>query len=227
MLLYLDCPCTSFPRSFARDFKETYRYPPPSTIYGLLLSLVGEVDMKAHVGVKIAIGIIGDDPPISRIVRKQRHHKFSVKHLGTYPTSQFSKPNHHELLTDVQIAIDVSSSEETATVKLEERIAIALSTPSQITRFGGLSLGESWAMVNGVRLYRESDGKIRWLMKDSRGLIGLPVWINRETTQGAFQRFSFLEDGFDDNCWVSILPPETLVKPAKAKSVRRAKEKNG
>jgi CRISPR-associated protein Cas5t len=227
MLLYLDCPCTSFPRSFARDFKETYRYPPPSTIYGLLLSLVGEVDMKAHVGVKIAIGIIGDDPPISRIVRKQRHHKFSVKHLGTYPTSQFSKPNHHELLTDVKIAIDINSSEETATIKLEERIAIALSTPTQITRFGGLSLGESWAMVNGVRIYRESDGKIRWLMKDSRGLIGLPVWINRETTQGTFQRFSFLENGFSDDCWVSILLLATPVKPAKAKSSRRAKDENG
>jgi CRISPR-associated protein Cas5t len=227
MLLYLDCPCTSFPRSFARDFKETYRYPPLSTIYGLLLSLVGEVDMKAHVGVKIAIGIIGDEPPISRIVRKQRHHKFSVKHLGTYPTSQFSKPNHHELLTDVQIAIDVNSSEETATIKLEDRIAIALSTPTQITRFGGLSLGESWAMVNGVRIYREPDGKIRWLMKDSRGLIGLPVWINRETTQGTFQRFSFREDDFSDDCWVSILAPAALAKPAKAKSVRRAKDKNG
>ena len=82
MQLYLDCPCTSFPRSFARDYKETYRYPPPSTIYGLLLSLVGEVDMEVHRGVRIAIGIIGEDPPISRIVRKQRHHKFSKNPYG-------------------------------------------------------------------------------------------------------------------------------------------------
>jgi len=70
MQLYLDYPCTSFPRSFARDYKETYRYPPPSTVYGLLLSLVGEVDMDRHRGVKLAIGLIGDDPPISRIVHK-------------------------------------------------------------------------------------------------------------------------------------------------------------
>jgi CRISPR-associated protein Cas5t len=224
MLLYLDCPCTSFPRSFARDFKETYRYPPPSTIYGLLLSLVGEVDLQAHVGVQIAIGIIGNDPPISRIVRKQRHHKFSVKHLGTYPTSQFSKPNHHELLTDVQVAIDVNSCEETATVKLEDRLAIALSTPSQITRFGGLSLGESWAMVNGVRAYRETDGAIRWLMKDNRGLIGLPVWINRETTQGTFQRFSLSEGEFSDDCWVKISAP-TVPESAKPSRAKRSKGK--
>ena len=193
MFLYLDCPCTSFPRSFARDYKETYRYPPPSTVYGLLLSLVGEVDMMAHVGVKLAIGVIGNDPPISRILRKQRHHKFGVKHLGTYPNSDFSKPNHHELLTDLQVAIQIDSSEESASVKLNDRVAIALSMPEQITRFGGLSLGESWAMVNGIRAYRETDGDIRWLIKDSRGLIGLPVWINRVTSQGTFQRFSFSE----------------------------------
>ncbi len=183
MMLYLECPCTSFPRSFARDYKETYRYPPPSTVYGLLLSLVGQVDLMAHVGVKLAIGMIGHDPPISRIVRKQRHHKFSVKHLGTYPTSQFSKPNHHELLTDLRIVIRIDSTEEAAAVKLVDRVAVALSTPNQITRFGGLSLGESWAMVNGLRAYREEDGQIRWLIKDSRGLIALPIWINRQTTQ--------------------------------------------
>lgn len=203
MKLYLDCPCTSFPRSFARDYKETYRYPPPSTIYGFLLSLVGETDMSAHLGVKLAIGIIGDDPPISRIVRKQRHHKFSKTHMGTYPTSKFSKPNHQELLTDLRVVVQLESSDETATVKLTERVAIALSTPSQITRFGGLSLGESWAMVNGIRVYREADGPIRWLAKDNRGLISLPIWINRQTGQGTFQRFSWSNE-FHEECWVTI-----------------------
>jgi CRISPR-associated protein Cas5t len=222
MLLYLDCPCTSFPRSFARDYKETYRYPPPSTIYGLLLSLVGEVDMMAHVGVKLAIGIIGNDPPISRIVRKQRHHKFSVKHLGTYPTSQFSKPNHHELLTDLQVAIRIDSSEEAAAVKLIDRVAIALSTPEQITRYGGLSLGESWALVNGARLYRETDGTIRWLVKDNRGLIGLPVWIDRQTTQGTFQRFSVTELGYTDECLISVKPPSPIAS-AKSGQTKRGK----
>jgi CRISPR-associated protein Cas5t len=176
--LYLDCPCTSFPRSFARDFKETYSYPPPSTVYGLLLSLVGEVDLLAHVGVRLAIGIIGADPPISRIVRKQRHHKFSKQQLGTYPSGQFSKPNHHELLTDLQFVVKLDSEQESGMVKLIDRVAIALTTPDRITRFGGLSLGESWALLNGVRCYRPEDGDIRWLVKDDRGLIGsivLPV----------------------------------------------------
>jgi CRISPR-associated protein Cas5t len=220
MRLYLECPCTSFPRSFARDYKETYRYPPPSTIYGFLLSFIGEVDMAAHLGVKLAIGVIGEDPPISRIVRKQRHHKFGRDHLGTYPTSKFSKPNHHELLTDLRIAVQIDSSQESALVKLEERVAIALSSPEQITRFGGLSLGESWAMINGVRAYRETDGAIRWLVKDNRGLIALPVWIDRKTGQGTFQRFRWSE--FDQNCWVSISAPIEITKPAKSAKGKRA-----
>jgi len=218
--LYLDCPCTSFPRSFARDYKETYRYPPPSTIYGCLLSWVGEEDIAAHVGTKIAIGIIGDDPPISRIVRKQRHHKFSKTHMGTYPSSKFSKPNHQELLTDLQVVIRLDSSEDNATVKLEERVAIALSTPEQISRFGGLSLGESWALINGIRLYRETDGAICWLAKNNRGLISLPVWIDRKTGQGTFQRFDW-SDEFNDNCWVQVPRQDSKVTKTTSRSHKK------
>lgn len=229
-LLYLECPCTSFPRSFARDFKETYRYPPPSTLYGFLLSLVGEEDMTAHLGVKLAMGVIGKDPPISRIMRKQRSHKFVVGTEakkrekkygeGVYPTSKFSKPNHQELLTGLQIGLRLDSSEESAKVKLSERVEITLSSPEQINRFGGLSLGESWAMVNGIRIYRESDGSIRWLVRDKRGLIGLPNWIDRKTGQGTFQRFSFGE--FSDFCWVKIQPPlkATPKSSGSAKSIK-------
>lgn len=200
--LYIDCPCTSFPRSFARDYKETYLYPPPSTIYGFLLSLVGEADMTTHLGVKLAIGIIGEKPAISRILRKQRSHKFGKKHLGTYSTSQYSKPNFQELLSDVKIAIRLDSSSETAKVRLDERVATALSDPEQITRFGGLCLGESWALINGIRPYRQDDGEITWLLKNNRGLIGLPKWINRQNSRGTFQRFSLGK--FSDNCWVTI-----------------------
>jgi len=221
MQLYLDCPCTSFPRSFARDYKETYRYPPPSTVYGLLLSLVGEVDMAAHLGVRLAIGIIGADPPISRILRKQRHHKFSRQHEGNYPSGKFSKPNYHELLTDVRVVVGIDSNEEvdSVKVKLMDRVAIALSSPEKIIRFGGLSLGESWALVNGIRAYRQDDGEIRWLKKDRRGLISLPVWINRESGQGTFQRFSLGE--LCEDCWVPIKNPAPKKKSSKKRSKSR------
>jgi CRISPR-associated protein Cas5t len=180
--------------------------------------------MEAHRGVKLAIGILGDEPPISRIVRKQRHHKFSKTHMGTYPTSKFSKPNHQELLTDLQIVIQIDSSEEPAAVKLADRVAIALSSPSQITRFGGLSLGESWAMVNGIRRYRETDGTVRWLITDNRGLISLPVWIDRKTGQGTFQRFEW-SDEFQTGCWVTI-PKSQVTQKAKKGNKRASRQKN-
>lgn len=209
MMLYVDCPCTSFPRSFARDYKETYDYPPPSTVYGFLLSLVGEEDLGAHLGVKLAIGVVGEMAPISRILRKQRHHKFSKTHAGEYSSAQFSKPNFQEVLTDLRVAIALDSGEERAKVGLTERVGMALAMPGQISRFGGLSLGESWAMVNGVRVYRETDGEVRWLYRDERGLIGLPVWIDRVTTRGQFERFS-LRDGGEllEDCWVKIVATE-------------------
>jgi CRISPR-associated protein Cas5t len=225
--LYLDCPCTSFPRSFARDYKETYLYPPPSTIYGFLLSLVGEQDLTAHVGVDLAIGTIGDEPHISRIVRKQRQHKFDnggsehkkrVKEYGegVYPTSKFSKPNFQELLTDLKIVVKIDSTDERATIKLSERVSIALSSPNEINRFGGLSLGESWALVNGIRPYRADDGEIKWLVKDNRGLIGLPIWIDRQSSQGTFQRYTIGE--FSQDCWTSISPPKNPEKQPSKKS---------
>jgi len=152
---------------------------------------------------------------------KQRHHKFSREHLGTYPTSKFSKPNHQELLTDLRVVIQLDSSEEAAAVKLVDRVAIALSTPNQLTRFGGLSLGESWAMINGIRLYRETDGIIRWLVKDNRGLIGLPIWIDRKTGQGTFQRFGWGD--FCEDCWVTVQAP-TVTASAKSSRAKRGKQ---
>lgn len=192
--------------------------------------------MSAHLGVKLAIGIVGEDPPISRIVRKQRHHKFATNSsavkkreakygVGNFPARWFSKPNYQELLTDLRVVVRLDSGEEAAAVKLTERVAIALSRPSQITRFGGLSLGESWAMVNGIRAYRETDGSIRWLVKDSHGLISLPVWINRKTSQGTFQRFSLSND-WQEDCWITLpkLPesvPTTTTKTTQSKQSRR------
>lgn len=48
--------------------------------------------------------------------------------MGTYPPSKFSKPNFQELLTDLKIVIKLNSSEESAKIKLDERVGIALSS---------------------------------------------------------------------------------------------------
>ena len=125
--------------------------------------------------------------------------------------------SHISFIVSIAFAIKLDTSAETASVNLIERVAIALSTPERINRFGSLSLGESWAMLNGIRAYCEADGPIQWLEKDSRGLIGLPIWIDRKTTRGTFQRFSLTEQ-FSEDCFVSIVPPAAAKKPKNTKS---------
>ncbi len=56
--LRVDVPIASFPTSRSREYRETYPVPPPSTVYGMLLSLVGETDRYNHCGVKVAIALI-------------------------------------------------------------------------------------------------------------------------------------------------------------------------
>lgn len=51
--IYIDVPVATFRQSYAREYGKTYPYPPHSTVYGLLLSLVGEMDMNKHCGVQL------------------------------------------------------------------------------------------------------------------------------------------------------------------------------
>jgi CRISPR-associated protein Cas5t len=41
-----------------REYGKTYPVPPPSTVYGMLLSLVGETDAYKHCGVQLAIAML-------------------------------------------------------------------------------------------------------------------------------------------------------------------------
>src|SRR5437660_12643720 len=52
--LRVEVPYASFRKSYARSFAETYPLPPPATVYGMLLSLVGERFRRRHAGVRLA-----------------------------------------------------------------------------------------------------------------------------------------------------------------------------
>src|SRR5437870_10526318 len=52
--LRVEVPYASFRKSYARSFAETYPLPPPATVYGMLLSLVGERFRSRHEGVRLA-----------------------------------------------------------------------------------------------------------------------------------------------------------------------------
>lgn len=66
--LYVTVPVACFRKGLAREYLETEILPPPSTCYGFLLSLVGEMDRSRHVGVRISPSILGQ-PDVSVVLR--------------------------------------------------------------------------------------------------------------------------------------------------------------
>src|SRR5258708_31867121 len=77
IVLEVEAPFANFRKSFARSYAETYTYPPPSTVYGMLLSLVGERQRRTHLGVRLALGFL-DTPRLSTVLKKLSRFKYGV-----------------------------------------------------------------------------------------------------------------------------------------------------
>jgi CRISPR-associated protein Cas5t len=158
----VECPMTSFPRPLARDYKDTYLEPPLPTVHGFLLSLIGERDKTAHSKARLSIVMdqrleylaqcFGNKDTISSLPGGQTQKRKAEHGVGVYPTTLFGKPNFVEILTNVNFVVEINSELETREPTLESRVKQALLHPESITRFGGLSLGPSWALVNVVEL---------------------------------------------------------------------------
>ncbi len=178
--LYVDVPCATFRQSRSREYGKTYSVPPPSTVYGMLLSLVGETDAKKHFGVKLAIAMLSQ-PQKSKVLRKMR--RFKVK---DYSDKRNTVPEHQEILTDIKFIVWIDSSVEDIKPTLVERVYQAKTNPAAVKRFGCLYLGESSDLVNSVRLasdkYLKQDK--RWLVKDDWGLMSLPYWVDHVGSRG-------------------------------------------
>lgn len=76
--IYVEVPVATFRQSHAREYGKTYLYPPHSTVYGLLLSFVGEMDLEKHCGVQLAIAMLSQ-PAKSKILRTIHRFKFKEK----------------------------------------------------------------------------------------------------------------------------------------------------
>lgn len=144
--LYVHVPCATFRTSHSREYGKTYPVPPPSTVYGMLLSFVGETNSRKHFGVKLAIAMLSQ-PQKSTILRKMR--RFKEKDYGHRRNTTVE---HQEILTDIRFIVWIESFQEEAKPTLVERIQQAKANPSSVKRFGCLYLGESNDLVNSVRL---------------------------------------------------------------------------
>ena len=109
LCLFVDVPMASFRPMWSREYQETYPAPPPSTIYGMLLSLIGvEREEKArYANLKIAVAL-QDQSEMGRIFRKFRRVGQSRKDADPLTDR---RPDYQELVLWLKFWLWVNDSE--------------------------------------------------------------------------------------------------------------------
>jgi CRISPR-associated protein Cas5t len=193
--LRVEVPIACFRQSRSREYIETYTVPPPATVYGMLLSLIGEPNRYRHCGVRLAICLLAN-PQVSVVLRKFHRHK--SKDLID-PAN--IRPDFQELLTHVRFIVFLEQGEETEEPCLTERILAAFQNPSGVARFGGLSLGESQFLINSVTLVTKElqDETGDWLVEVSDGPFSLPYWVDHVGSRNTcWQRYALQRDNVQE-----------------------------
>jgi len=188
--LHIEVPYASFRKSYARSLAETYPFPPPATVYGMLLSFVGEYFRACHVGVKLAFAY-KQQPRIATTLRKLSRYKYGV---ASKQSKMGNAPDYIETLCNIEFIcwVDSSSEKKQTARSLEQRLAEAIQSPDYITRTGLVSLGLSDDAVNDVSLLNNVEGKWYWLTPCDTGQIELPIWVDHVGSYHTrWQRYDF------------------------------------
>lgn len=193
IILYVETPYASFRKSYARSFAETYALPPPATVYGMLLSLVGEHFRKRHEGVRLAFAykcrskkdeVCNGNcfPRIATTLRKFSRYKYGVPNKQS---SLGNAPDFIETLCNIEFLCWVDSIKEKVGEdgnakgeSLEQRILTALQNPQVVSRRSIVCLGLSDDAVNDISLRKTVKGKWHRLLPNDRGSLELPVWAD-------------------------------------------------
>jgi CRISPR-associated protein Cas5t len=171
--VYVSVPVACFRVPRAREYFETFPCPPPSTVYGMLLSMVGEINRRAHEGAEIAMALLSE-PSYSVVLRTLWRVKDRKKGPGL---GNNRRPDFQELLTGTRLAVWIRKGvNEHNEPSLASRVHEALQKPSTVSRFGGLSLGESTHLVDEVAMLDNEGHKGRILMAEDDGDLSLPIW---------------------------------------------------
>ncbi|MBP7282706.1 MAG: type I-MYXAN CRISPR-associated protein Cas5/Cmx5/DevS [Leptospiraceae bacterium] len=173
--LYVSVPIACFRASYARTFAESLPVPAPSTVYGMLLSMIGEKDRDVYKGAKIAIALLSE-PERSTILRKM----WRVKIVKAGPgIGSNATPDFQELLSGTELLIWIMKGNEQAEICLKEKVENAIKDPASISRFGSLCLGESTHLVDEIRFAKEKDKrKFQLLNPVTQGQLSLPIWVD-------------------------------------------------
>ncbi|GIW99938.1 MAG: type I-MYXAN CRISPR-associated protein Cas5/Cmx5/DevS [Pirellulaceae bacterium] len=205
LALWVEVPICAFRPHESREYQDTHPFPPPSAVYGMLLSLCGvrREDKGQHQGVRMALAI--ESPPErAKVFRKFRR----GKELGDL------RPDYQDLLIGLKLWVWLATGSDQGQPPLVERIVAALDRPQHVNRFGGLSLGESSYLVDSINLREPEDRQIMHFLKpDPAGFYNLPIWVDHENNRNRRVRFNIEQTPVADGvrkCWVQVEPDATV-----------------
>jgi CRISPR-associated protein Cas5t len=186
--LHVSVPIACFRKGMAREYLETEALPPPATCYGMLLSLVGETARRRHIGARVTAGLLA---PTETSVVLRTVWRVKSKPLGA---SGNTRPDFQQLLAGatserpfVDLAVYLDSTAETSQIDtLEQRVVVALDPKRRqtISRFGGLSLGESTHMVDSISVmttesfWQNGFEQQQVFLLNPDGAMSFPVWVD-------------------------------------------------
>ncbi len=210
--LYVSVPLACFRVPRAREYFETFPCPPPSTVYGMLLSMVGEINRRKNEGAEIAIAMLSE-PVYSEVLRTVWRVKNKNDGLGL---GNNRRPDFQELLTDIRFAVWVRKGmSESSENPLVNRLQTALDQPSSVSRFGSLALGESTHLVDEVTFLSKQDDKLncqgkpgRLLIAEDEGNLSLPIWPDHVGSATTWRQYRLVDFNFTqelpEKSWTAI-----------------------
>jgi CRISPR-associated protein Cas5t len=179
----VEVPIASFAVPFSRELPESYPFPPPATVYGMLLSFIGETNRLRYRGTRIIVGVTSL-PEVSWVLRKTRRYK-----TANISDKENSKPDQVSLLTSLQFVAGVRDSKRPGIPSLNGQVLGTLRNPRQTVRFGGLSCGESHNLINSIDLMDEERladyDDIWWLMSADEGEWTVSLWVDHVGSDGS------------------------------------------
>jgi CRISPR-associated protein Cas5t len=199
LVVHVSASYANFRKSFARNFAESYTFAPPATVYGMLLSLVGERDRNKHLGVRLGFAY-RNIPDKSKQLTKMSRFKYGVaakqlsKVLGGEDKGHC--PDFVETTNGLDFLIAIDSSYETAKPTLAERVQNAIEHPETVERTGVLCLGLSDNIVGKIEIAKPKALADVWfrLLPSKGGTIDLPSWVDHRNTAGSRWARFFLDD---------------------------------
>ena len=216
LVLRVDVPMTGLRPMWAREYQETYPAPPPSTVYGMLLSLVGveREDKNRHAGLRIAFALAENTEESlwqrrekGRIFRKFR--RVAQSKPNADPLAD-RRPDYQELLLGLEFWLWIDDSQAEHPLSEEIRKALDPKKRGEIVRHGALCLGESSHMVNEILIGRPH-GKGRFVSLCEKGFLSMPVWSDHNRDRPTVRNFEIrkleeLSNNPPDACWITIAP---------------------